>query len=168
MKSGSVISKSISTFVIATALTLVTSYTSALPKITDTRIEKLPVLKLKLGGRTIAAEIADSDDERERGLMYRKSMGADEGMLFVFEEEQEMAFWMKNTLIPLSIGYFDGQRRLLNTVEMTPAVMGEARPKTYPAKGAALYALEMNKGWFTKHAIKPGTVIEIPTTKVGP
>ena len=97
--------------------------------------------------------------------MYRKSMGANEGMLFVFDGPEPMAFWMKNTLIPLSIGYFDENKKLINTVEMSPAVMGEARPKTYESARPAMYALEMNKGWFSKNKVKPGAILTVLAAK---
>lgn len=128
----------------------------------DARIEKLKTSKLKLAGQTIVAELAVTYDERERGLMHRKSMGKNEGMLFVFDGPEPMAFWMKNTLIPLSIGYFDEKKKLINTLEMSPGVMGEVRPKTYEASRPAMYALEMNKGWFTKHNVKPGATLTGP------
>ena len=141
--------------------------TSALPAISDTHIVKLKTEKIKVGSLTVLAEIADTPDSRERGLMYRKSMGANEGMLFVFEYPQPMAFWMKNTLIPLSIGYFDQSGRLLDTHEMTPAVTGAVQPKTYPSTGDAKYALEMNKGWFTKHGVKVGSKLTLPAQSPG-
>ncbi len=137
----------------------------ALPSLSDTKIEKLKTSKLKLAGRTIIAEMAVTYEERERGLMYRKSMGANEGMLFVFDGPEPMAFWMKNTLIPLSIGYFDENKKLINTVEMSPAVMGEARPKTYESARPAMYALEMNKGWFSKNKVKPGAILTVLAAK---
>jgi uncharacterized membrane protein (UPF0127 family) len=128
----------------------------ARPSIDDHTIEKLKTQKIWVGNKLVTAEIADTPDSRERGLMYRKSMPAQDGMLFVFETPQPMAFWMKNTLIPLSIGYFGADKKLIDLYEMSPAVIGEVHPKTYPSRGIALYALEMNKGWFEKHQILPG------------
>lgn len=139
----------------------------ALPAISDSRIEKLKTEKIKVGPHAVFVEIADTPEARERGLMYRKSMPANEGMLFVFDEAQPLAFWMKNTLIPLSIGYFDANRKLLGTHEMTPAVMGELQPRTYPSQGDAKYALEMNKGWFAKHKIKTGAELTLPAQSPG-
>lgn len=136
----------------------------ALPAINDQRIEKLKTVQISVGGKSVTAEIADTPDSRERGLMYRTSMPAQDGMLFIFDEAQPMAFWMKNTLIPLSIGYFGADKKLIEVYEMSPSVMGEVRPKTYPSHGAALFALEMNKGWFAKYHIKPGAELKISTT----
>jgi uncharacterized membrane protein (UPF0127 family) len=149
------------------AATLAPHSARALPALNDSRIEKLKTETIVVGGQKITAEIADTPEARERGLMYRKSMPPQNGMLFVFEEAQPMAFWMKNTLIPLSIGYFDANRRLIETYEMTPAVMGEAHPKTYPSHREAKYALEMNKGWFEKHHIKPGAELKRPAQSPG-
>ena len=117
--------------------------------------------KIKLGNRTISVEIADTDEKRERGLMFRESLADDTGMLFVFDAEQPLGFWMKNTLIPLNIGYFDANKKLIDIQEMTPAVMGEARPKTYPSKKPAMFALEMPKGWFHHRGIELGTKLSI-------
>lgn len=140
--------------VLAALIVLSTQLAQALPAINDHRIEKLKTAKITVGTQAITAEIADTDESRERGLMYRTSMPANEGMLFVFDRAETMAFWMKNTLIPLSIGYFDENKKLIEVYEMTPAVMGEVQPKTYPSHRPAQYALEMNKGWFAAHHVK--------------
>jgi uncharacterized membrane protein (UPF0127 family) len=113
--------------------------------------------RLTLAGKSVTVEVADTFDRRERGLMFRKSLADNTGMLFIFPNEQRVAFWMKNTLIPLSIGYFDKARILKEVHEMEPAVMGEKSPKTYPSSVEVLYALEMPKEWFKRHRIKPGS-----------
>lgn len=118
--------------------------------------------KIKVAGREITVEIADTDSKREQGLMYRTSMPENEGMLFIFEFERPLTFWMRNTRIPLSIAYIDANKKILNIHEMVPAPDSEPHPKLYPSEGSALYALEMNKGWFSKNNIKPGQTIEIP------
>lgn len=112
--------------------------------------------KIKVGPHTITVEIADTDPKRERGLMFREKLPENQGMLFVFDNERPLSFWMKNTLIPLSIGFFDKDRKLLDVHEMTPMVMGEKDFKVYSSRAPAMYALEMPQGWFTKHAVKPG------------
>lgn len=115
--------------------------------------------RILLGGKTITVEIADNDQRRVQGLMFRKSLAPDQGMLFIFDSERVLGFWMKNTLIPLSIGYFDSSKRLINVHEMTPEVAGRAEHqlKTYRSSRPALYALEMEKNWFSKNKIKPGS-----------
>lgn len=109
-----------------------------------------------LGGKKITVEIAKTDEQRQHGLMYRKSLPANQGMLFIFEAEQTLSFWMKNTLIDLSIGYFDKNQVLVDVQEMVPLSPMEARPTSYPSAKPAMYALEMNKGWFAKNKIKTG------------
>lgn len=132
------------------------------PAITPDTVAALPDVKfetrkIQLGGQIITIEIADTDAKRERGLMFRESLPDGHGMLFVFEDERKLSFWMKNTLIPLSIGYFDKNRRLNEVHEMVPAVLGERELKTYSSRLPAMYALEMPKGWYSKHRIKSGT-----------
>jgi uncharacterized membrane protein (UPF0127 family) len=72
---------------------------------------------------------------------------------------------MKNTLIPLSIGYFDKNKKLIEVLEMVPALAGEAQPRSYPGKRPAMYALEMNKGWFSRNKIEPGTTFDFVAAK---
>ncbi len=109
---------------------------------------------LTIENKTVPIELAKSEDQRSHGLMYRKSLAQNAGMLFVFDKEETLTFWMKNTLIPLSIGYFDRDQRLVDIHEMEP--LSDKRI-VYTSKKPALYALEMNKGWFTKNKIKVGS-----------
>lgn len=112
--------------------------------------------KIKIGPRTIVVEIADTDERRAYGLMFQKKLATDAGMLFIFDDEQPRSFWMVNTLIPLSIGYFGRDKVLNEVIDMQPAVMGTARPKTYPSQKKTMYALEMNVGWYERNKIRPG------------
>lgn len=116
--------------------------------------------KIKLAGITLTVEMAETPEQQERGLMNRTSLEKDAGMLFAFSEPQILTFWMKNTLIPLSIGYFDAKMKLIDVIEMVPAVAGDQHPKVYPSSKPAQYALEMTKGWFAAHHIKPGVKFE--------
>ena len=118
----------------------------------DGKPQSLPITTLKVGPHAVAAEVASTPDQRSLGLMYRFSLPADHGMLFVFPEPQPLAFWMRNTFIPLSIAYIDAEGRILNVVEMAPR-----SDATHPSRGDALYALEMRKGWFADKGIGPGT-----------
>jgi len=118
---------------------------------------------IKVGGTAVRAEIAANPPDRERGLMYRTSMPENEGMLFIFPEAKFQAFWMKNTLMPLDIGYFDDQGFLIEVVQMKPDD-GTAR---YPSSEPALYALEMNAGWFEKHGIRKYARLELPRPMQG-
>lgn len=123
------------------------------------------IQKIILGTTTIHAEIADSSQSREKGLMNRKSLPENAGMLFVFDEEDYRTFWMKNTFIDLSIGYFDKNKFLLEIVEMKSVKSEMETPQVYPSKYRAKYALEMNAGWFKKHKIAPGAQFKFSENK---
>ena len=107
---------------------------------------------IKVGSHPVAAEVADTVPTRAIGLMYRFSLPADRGMLFVFARSEPQGFWMRNTYIPLSIAFIDAGGRILNVEDMAPRV-----ESIYPSRGAALYALEMRKGWFAERNLGQGT-----------
>jgi uncharacterized membrane protein (UPF0127 family) len=114
---------------------------------------------LTINGKTVKIEVADTDPLRERGLMYRKELGEDAGMLFVFQSSERRNFWMKNTFVPLSIGYFDSSKKLIEVFDMTPVTSEmQVDVPQYPSSKPAMYALEMPKGWFAKNNVKPGAV----------
>lgn len=106
--------------------------------------------QIQLGNEVLSVEIADTDASRTKGLMGRTILPEGTGMLFIYPSTQWLGFWMKNTVIPLSIGFFDKDKTLINTDEMEPL-----KGKAQSAK-PALYALEVPKGWFVKHKITPG------------
>jgi uncharacterized protein len=114
------------------------------------------IRKIKIGSQILEVEIADNDFKRSLGLMNRKTLNEGKGMLFVFDQEQPLSFWMKNTLIPLSIGYFGSDKKLYQVLDMKPASPLELRPPSYPSSRPGQYALEVPVGWFKKHKIKPG------------
>jgi len=101
--------------------------------------------------------IADSPDEREKGLMFVESLPWDQGMLFVFEYERRLSFWMKNTYIPLDIAYISKNGIINEIYYMKPLDYSI----TYPSKKPAMYALEVNAGWFKKHGIAPGMKLDL-------
>lgn len=136
--------------VLALAALLASMSASAQPA--DGKPQSLPITTIKVGPHPVAAEVAATPDQRTIGLMYRFSLPADHGMLFVFPEPQPLSFWMRNTYIPLSIAYIDVEGRILNVVEMAPR-----SDATHPSRGEALYALEMRKGWFADKGVGPGT-----------
>ena len=115
----------------------------------------MPAVHLKVGNRSIEAEVANKIFTRETGLMFRREMAQGHGMLFVFPDSSPRAFWMKNTLIPLSIAFMDEKGIVLNTLEMPPETL-----KPFYSKGSAKYALEMNTGWFEANHVKAGDRIE--------
>lgn len=98
--------------------------------------------------------MAKTPEERARGLMERKHLGKDEGMLFIFEREDHHGFWMKNTLVPLSIAFIDREGRIVRIATMEPLTLESHDPPK-----PVLYALEMNKGWFAANGIKVGDIV---------
>lgn len=121
-----------------------------------------PKKKITLGSKTLVVEVATTPEQHERGLMFRNKLKDDEGMLFIFDTEQTRFFWMKNTLIDLSIGYFDGKGVLIDIQEMKSGKgIPDSALMSYPSSKPAKYALEMNKGWFSKNNIKLGTKLKI-------
>ena len=114
--------------------------------------QELPVVQLNAGMYLIRAEVAADFGSRAQGLMYRKAMPSNAGMLFVFEQPGEQCMWMKNTLIPLSVAFMDEEGRIINIEEMAPQTLD-----SHCARRPARYALEMNAGWFSARGIKPGT-----------
>ncbi|MEO8739862.1 MAG: DUF192 domain-containing protein [Casimicrobiaceae bacterium] len=119
------------------------------------RADSLPTLELKIGSSRLVAEIAATPATRTVGLMNRFSLRPDHGMLFVFVTPQPQAFWMKNTYVPLSIAFIGADGRILNIEDMAPRT-----EITHPSLGAALYALEMKKGWFAERGIGAGDRVE--------
>jgi uncharacterized membrane protein (UPF0127 family) len=112
----------------------------------------LPITKLMLGTKTVRAETADDDTERSCGLMFRKSLGTDCGMLFVMPQIAPVAFWMRNTEIPLTIAYIDPAGTIMELHDLEP--LNETTVRSEFSQIA--YALEMPQGWFTKNNIWPG------------
>jgi len=112
----------------------------------------LPAVRLNAGIHVIQAEVAASADERATGLMYRETMAANAGMLFVFPAPFAQCFWMRNTLLPLSIAFIADDGTVVNIADMKPQTTD-----SHCAEKPVRYALEMNKGWFAKRGIKPGT-----------
>ena len=101
---------------------------------------------VEIKGKRFAVEVADEDAERMRGLMFRDSMPADRGMLFVHDREEPQAYWMKNTKIPLDILYFDSSRKLVSAQKRVPPCSAGDRCPPYPSEGNVLYVLELNAG----------------------
>ncbi|MFM0059115.1 DUF192 domain-containing protein [Paraburkholderia phytofirmans] len=116
---------------------------------------EFPRAKLTAGMFVIDAAVAANDADREQGLMYRTSLAPNEGMLFVFGENAVHCFWMKNTLIPLSIAFMRADGTVTDIDEMQAETTNNHCPKNN-----GVYALEMSKGWFTSKGIKPGMKIQ--------
>lgn len=116
--------------------------------------QQLPQLTLRAGMHLIHAELAHTFDTRSRGLMFRESLGPNQGMLFVFEGMGRQCMWMRNTLIPLSVAFLDADGTIANIANMQPR-----SEQTHCAVREVQYALEMEKGWFAARGIKPGAKI---------
>lgn len=129
-------------------------------KIDQTKAPQFKKEYIQLGHKKILVEIAETNQQLEYGLMHRTSLGKDEGMLFIFKNEQILSFWMKNTLVDLSIGYFSGKKVLNEVIEMKSTSFLQTNFPSYPSQQPAMYALEMNKGWFNKNKIKTNTVFK--------
>ena len=118
------------------------------------RSQTILKIPLYIGQREIWVEVAKAPEERSYGLMGRKYLGKDEGMLFIFETEDYHGFWMKNTFIPLSIAFIEKNGRIVWITDMKPFTLDSHVPPQ-----PILYALEMNKGWFSSRGIKVGDVV---------
>jgi len=114
--------------------------------------QQLGVTRLTAGMHLISAEVARTQEERAIGLMHRTSMPTNHGMLFVFEQPAVHCFWMKNTLLPLSIAFLADDGSIVNIADMQP----QNETSHCPAKPVRL-ALEMNQGWFAKRGLKAGS-----------
>jgi uncharacterized membrane protein (UPF0127 family) len=112
---------------------------------------KLATVPLTAGMHAISAEVARTQEQRQMGLMLRTSMAPHEGMLFVFDDSAVHCFWMRNTLLPLSIAFIADDGRIVDIVDMKP----KSEESNCPSRPVR-FALEMNKGWFAQRAIKPG------------
>ena len=115
------------------------------------------VIPLTVGGQTVKVEVAATNPQRERGLMGRTSISDNEGMLFVYKEDQPgLWYWMKDTPTPLSIAFIGSDKRIINMADMQPM-----DDKThYTTATPCRYVLELNMGWFARHGVKPGDQVE--------
>lgn len=121
---------------------------------------QLPTITISSGNIDLVVEVADSEIERNRGLMFRKSLAEGKGMLFVFEYDQKIAFWMKNTSIPLSIAYLGSDGTIHQILDLVPFSQ-EARTSDRSIR----YALEVPQGWFDRVGLKLGDRFDIKLSK---
>lgn len=110
---------------------------------------------LTVNGYTFSVEIADTNAKRERGLMFREKLNHDEGMLFVYDEEQFLSFWMRNTLVPLSIAFIDKNKTIVSIHDMQPLDLTSIN-----SAKEAIYALEVAQGRFKELKIKTGMKVQ--------
>jgi hypothetical protein len=114
--------------------------------------QRLAAITLNAGIHNIRAEVARTPEQRSIGLMHRREMPVNDGMLFVFEQPAQQCFWMKNTLLPLSIAFLADDGTVVNIADMKPQAL-DAHCSARPVR----YALEMNQGWFAKRGIQTGS-----------
>ena len=114
--------------------------------------QKLAQVRLNAGIHNINAELASTPQQREIGLMFRTAMPANDGMLFAFEQPAQQCFWMRNTLIPLSVAFIGDDGSVVNIDDMKPRTL-DSHCSAKPVR----FVLEMNEGWFAKRGIKAGS-----------
>jgi uncharacterized membrane protein (UPF0127 family) len=110
---------------------------------------------LTIEGHSVRAEVANTEDARRRGLMFRKQLPESHGMIFIYPERGRFAMWMKNTPLPLSVAFIDERGRILNIEDMEPF-----SEQPHFSAGEAKYALEVNQGWFARRDIRAGAKVE--------
>ena len=142
-------------FSLITILLLLTPFLSC-------KTKKLPIKDIKIVRQDgtefiVAAEIAEKQEDRNHGFMERKNIPDGTGMLFVFEKDQILSFWMKNTPHPLSIAYIDSKGKIRNIYDMTPYSLSSIISTV-----SVRYALEVPQGWFKKNGITEGDVVILP------
>jgi uncharacterized membrane protein (UPF0127 family) len=111
----------------------------------------LPTTVLTIGSFDITAEVADDPKERASGLMFRDSLAAESGMVFVYPNARPRSFWMRNTCVPLSIAYIDAEGTIVSLADMQPL-----DENGVPSGPPAQYALEMEQGWFARKGVSVG------------
>jgi len=116
---------------------------------------ELPIVELSAGIHLIRAEVAYTFETRAQGLMFRKHLGPNEGMFFVFPQSEPHCMWMRNTLIPLSVAFVDEKGKIVSISDMQPQT-----ETSHCAAAPARFALEMPAGWFAAKGIKSGTTIQ--------
>ena len=116
--------------------------------------QSLSIIELSAGPHRIEAEVADSEQKRRFGLMYRRSLPSNRGMLFVFSNTESFCMWMENTYMPLSVAFLDDKGQIINIEDMRPQTK-----ETHCAAAPARYALEVNQGWFAARGIVSGMVV---------
>ncbi len=138
---------------------LLTSCSERAPEIRppSESLSKAHYFAFNLGDNTIQVQLAVTQSESTRGLMFRKSLAANHGMLFIYPGAEERSFWMRNTSIPLDIGYFSSDGALEEIHPLYPHVETSVSSRSERIQ----YALEMNQGWFRRNGIKPGESLDL-------
>ena len=117
--------------------------------------DPLMTYPLRIKTHEIRVEVAGTEEDRRRGLMFRDTLAENRGMIFLYTRPETSAMWMKNTRIALAVAFIDASGRILNIAEMEPY-----SEEAHASSGPATYALEMNRGWFRRQGIKTGDLVE--------
>ena len=139
------------------ALLLAAVACAATPASQTRSVPQGPRHSLQVGGQVLDVELAAAPASRARGLMFRRSLGQNEGMLFVFSEPQPLSFWMRNTYLELDVGYFDADGVLREIYPLTPL---DERPVSSQRRDLQ-YALEVPRGWFRQRSVAPGARLSL-------
>jgi uncharacterized membrane protein (UPF0127 family) len=132
-------------------LTVLIGLFLAAPAVAD----PLLTFPISIRGQILRVEVAATEADRRIGLMHRRSLGANQGMVFTYDKPGPQAMWMKNTLIPLSVAFVGKDSRILNIEDMQPLT-----EVAHGSLGDAAWSIEANLGWFRKHGIRPGDRVE--------
>ena len=119
--------------------------------------QQLPTVALQAGFHNIVAQVAQTGEQRQIGLMFRKEMAPHEGMIFVFEQPATQCFWMRNTPLPLSAAFVAEDGSIVNIEDMKPL-----SDESHCSKKPVRFVLEMNQGWFAKRGLKAGSKLNGP------
>ena len=117
--------------------------------------------KIEVAGHPVTVEIARTNEQHERGLMFRRTLKDGDGMLFIFQNSDVRNFWMKNTFVDLDIAFFDEGRRLINVESLKGVASVMEKPETAMTKGPASYVLEVPRGWFARKKIPKDAFLKI-------
>jgi uncharacterized membrane protein (UPF0127 family) len=123
----------------------------------DDRKSVADYFEIRVGDKLVRMQIAVRDEEMQRGLMERRDLGPNDGMLFVYDRPQSMSFWMRNTPTPLDIGFFDRSGKLIEIYPLHPFDETGVQSRSTEL----LLALETNQGWFRENGIKPGAQLDL-------
>jgi uncharacterized protein len=158
MKNANPVSRAVQMIVWICACGLVTGCARGSDRRATTAVQPVGTFfAIKVGAQTVQMQLAVTMPEMQRGLMERRDLAVDAGMLFLYERPQKMSFWMRNTPTALDIGFFDVSGRL---VEIYPLYPLDETPVVSRSEGL-LFALEVNQGWFAKNGVKPGAQLEL-------
>jgi uncharacterized protein len=145
--------------VLSAAFALAAGFAFASCRGTQDRPQKgLKTVRLSCRGIEVLAEVARTEEEMAKGLMFRTELRDGRGMLFAYTTDERLSFWMKNTLIPLSIAYMAADGTIVDIMDMTPRSLAPLR-----STRSVRYALEVPQGWFDRVGIKAGDRMEIPS-----